>query len=225
LTAAIIIIITSLPLLLSLSLLLLLFLAPLSLAQLTTTTTTTTSFPPSSNDSAIAVAIAHRLGTAASNAGAVNGAPGREPCMPRLDKFINAAKEALFTVIKPCVTVSGVVIWKHYFNTDGDAVFNVKLDPTAYKGMLGTGTYGAAFAKKYPSGPGMHMEVVCQGPVTSPGKNGIDIGACNKYNGPQFQLPALGDHVVVTGRYLIEMPELPGGITELHPVYAINIVS
>ncbi|MGB6673360.1 MAG: hypothetical protein WBE34_13080 [Candidatus Nitrosopolaris sp.] len=34
----------------------------------------------------------------------------------------------------------------------------------------------------------------------------------------------IGQHVRVTGRYLIEMPEMPGGITELHPVYAIKIL-
>ncbi|MGB6671015.1 MAG: hypothetical protein WBE34_01140 [Candidatus Nitrosopolaris sp.] len=40
-------------------------------------------------------------------------------------------------------------------------------------------------------------------------------------------LPKIGQHVTVTGRYLIEMPEMPempGGITELHPVYVINIL-
>jgi hypothetical protein len=37
-------------------------------------------------------------------------------------------------------------------------------------------------------------------------------------------LPKIGQHVMVTGRYLIEMPEMPGGITELHPVYAIKIL-
>jgi hypothetical protein len=34
----------------------------------------------------------------------------------------------------------------------------------------------------------------------------------------------MGQHVTVTGRYLIEMPEMPGGITELLPVYAIKIL-
>jgi hypothetical protein len=46
------------------------------------------------------------------------------------------------------------------------------------------------------------------------------------YNGPNFKsvLPKIGQHVMITGRYLIEMPEMPGGITELHPVYAIKIL-
>ena len=71
----------------------------------------------------------------------------------------------------------------------------------------------------------MHMETVCQGPVTSTSKE--NVGACIGYNGPDFRsvLPKIGQHVMVTGRYLIEMSEMPGGITELHPVYAIKILS
>ena len=30
--------------------------------------------------------------------------------------------------------------------------------------------------------------------------------------------------VLVTGRYLIKMPEMLGGITELHPIYNIKIL-
>jgi hypothetical protein len=85
-------------------------------------------------------------------------------CLPELSRFILPPKEARFTVIKECVTVTGRVVWTHYFNDDGDANFNVVLDPP-YRNMLGP-----------------------------------------------------------TGRYLIEMPEMPGGITELHPVYAIKIL-
>ena len=88
--------------------------------------------------------------------------------------------------------------------------------------MLGPGSYSKVFASKYPGGPAIHAETVCQGPVTSTSKE--NVGACNGYNGPDFRfiLPKIGQHVMVTGRYLIEMPEMPGGITELHPVYAIK---
>ena len=70
----------------------------------------------------------------------------------------------------------------------------------------------------------MHMETVCQAPVTS--KSQENVGACDGYNGPDFRpvLPKIGQHAMVTGRYLIEMPEMLGGITELHPVYAIQIL-
>ena len=90
--------------------------------------------------------------------------------------------------------------------------------------MLGPGSYSQVFASKYPGGPALHMETVCQGPVTSTSKE--NVGACDGYNGPNFKplLPKIGQHVMVTGRYLTEMPEMHGGITELHPVYGIKIL-
>jgi hypothetical protein len=174
------------------------------------------------NNSAAALAIAHRLAITSVNASKTQAKLGT-PCLPQLSKFILPAKEARFTVIKQCVTVTGRVVWTHYFNDDGDANFNVVLDPP-YKDMLGPGSYSQVFASKYPGGPAIHAETVCQGPVTS--KSPENVGACNGYNGPNFKpvLPKIGQHVMVTGRYLIEMPEMPGGITELHPVYGIKIL-
>ena len=171
------------------------------------------------NNSAAALAIAHRLATNSVNASNTKG----DPCLPQLDHFILPAKEARFTIIKHCVTVTGRVVWTHYFNNDGDANFNVVLDPP-YKNMLGPGSYSHVFVSKYPGGPALHMETVCQAPVTSKSKE--NVGACDGYNGPDFRsgLPKIGQHVMITGRYLIEMPEMPGGITELHPVYGIKIL-
>jgi hypothetical protein len=172
------------------------------------------------NNSAAALAIAHRLALASTNASNTRG----DPCQPQLDHFILPPKEARFTVIRQCITVTGTVVWVHYFNNDGDANFNVVLD-SPYKNLLGPGSYSKVFDNKYPGGPAMHMETVCQAPVTSKSKE--NVGACDGYNGPDFRpaLPKLGQHVMVTGRYLIEMPEMPGGITELHPVYGIKILS
>ncbi len=174
------------------------------------------------NNSVSAVAIAHRLTITSVNATNTQ-AKLATPCLPQLNKFILPLKEARFTVIKQCVTVTGRVVWTHYFNNDGDANFNIVLDPP-YKNMLGPGSYSQVFASKYPGGPAIHMETVCQGPVTSTSKE--NVGACNGYNRPDFKplLPKIGQHVMVTGRYLIEMPEMPGGITELHPVYGIKIL-
>jgi hypothetical protein len=176
---------------------------------------------PSSN-SPQASAIAQRLSITSAEASNTQARLGT-PCLPELSRFILPPKEARFTVIKQCVTVTGTVVWTHYFNDDGDANFNVVLDPP-YKNMLGPGSYSQVFASKYPGGPALHMEVVCQGPVTSITKE--NVGACDGYNGPNFkpELPKIGQHVMVTGRYLIEMPEMPGGITELHPVYDIKIL-
>jgi len=169
-----------------------------------------------------ASSIAHHLEITSINASKTQ-ASLRTPCLPNLDKFILPPKESRFTIIKPCVTVTGKVVWTHYFNEDGDANFNIVLDPP-YKDMLGPGSYSQVFANKYLGGPALHIETVCQAPVTSPSKE--NVGACNGYKGPNFKnvLPKIGDHVMVTGRYLIEMPEMPGGITELHPAYDIRIL-
>jgi hypothetical protein len=166
--------------------------------------------------------IAHHLEITSINASKTQASLGT-PCLPNLDKFILPPKESRFTIIKPCVTVTGKVVWTHYFNEDGDANFNIVLDPP-YKDMLGPGSYSQVFANKYPGGPALHIETVCQGPVTSLSPE--NVGACNGYKGPNFKnvLPKIGDHVMVTGRYLVEMPEMPGGITELHPAYDIRIL-
>jgi len=176
-----------------------------------------------SNNSAYALTIAHRLAITSVNGSKTQARLGT-PCIPELSRFILPLKEARFAVIKQCVTITGRVVWTNYFNEDGDANFNVVLDPP-YKNMLGPGSYGEVFATKYPGGPAIHAETVCQGPVTSTSPE--NLGACNGYNGTDFRhvLPKIGDHVMVTGRYLIEMPEMPGGITELHPVYDIKILT
>jgi hypothetical protein len=145
-------------------------------------------------------------------------------CNTHLNDFILPAKEARFIILNPCITVSGKVIYTDYFNPDGDANFNVVLDPQ-YKNMLGPGQFSQAFFLKFNSSSALHVEVPCQGPVTS--TNPINVGACNGYDGPNFKplLPGKGQHVMVTGRYLIEPPELPGGTTEIHPVSSIRILS
>jgi len=173
------------------------------------------------NNSAAALSIAHRLAITSVNASNTQAELGT-PCLPQLSKFITPPLEARFTVIKQCVTVTGRVAWTRYFERDGDANFNVVLDPP-YMNMLGPGSYSQVFVNHYGS-PALHMEVVCQAPVTS--TSILAVGNCKGYNGPNFKplLPKIGQHVMVTGRYQIEMPEMPGGITELHPVYGIKIL-
>jgi len=145
-------------------------------------------------------------------------------CNTHLNDFILPAKEARFIILNPCITVSGTVIYTDYFNPDGDANFNIVLD-SQYENMLGPGQYSQAFFQKFYSGTALHVEVPCQGPVTSP--KPFNVGACEGYDGPNFKpvLPKMGQHVMVTGRYLIEPPELPGGITEIHPVSSVRILS
>ena len=72
--------------------------------------------PATANNSAAA---AHRLAITSVNASKTKGGP----CLPH--HFILPLKEARFIVIKQCVTITGRVVWTHYFNDDGDANFNV----------------------------------------------------------------------------------------------------
>jgi hypothetical protein len=150
----------------------------------------------------------------------------RDPadCNGHLSDFILPAKESRFIVLYPCVGVSGTVTSSKYFNDDGDASFNIVLDPPYNQNILSPGNLGPSFALKYQSRPALHVEVICQGPITSTRQ--MDVGACNGYNGPNFKpiLPHRGDHVQVIGRYLIEPPEIPRAITEIHPVTDIKIL-
>jgi hypothetical protein len=167
----------------------------------------------------------------AASANAVVVPAGSQKCLVNLDRFILPLKEHRFIVIRHCVTVTGRVIWTHYFNDDGDANFNVQLDPP-FAAMLAQGNYNPSYLSKAyvkeqkagiaPGIAGIHVEAVCQGPVTS--NLTENVGACNGYSGPRFVLPKLGEHVSVTGRYLIEYPEVQGGLAELHPAYDIHQV-
>jgi hypothetical protein len=157
-------------------------------------------------------------------AAGVNATPPRQTCLPALDRFIKPLKEKRFIVVKQCVTITGTVVWKHYFNDDGDANFNVALD-TPYKNMLATGNYDAKYVPhNKPPIAALHIETVCQGPVIS--NSSENVGACSGYDGPDFRsvLPKVGQHIMVTGRYLVEFPEVVGGLAELHPVYSIRIL-
>ena len=203
-------------------------------AVLTTTTTTNTNttlskapilFPPQAK---MRADIARMF---AASANAVVVPSGSQKCLVNLDRFILPLKEHRFIVIRHCVTVTGRVIWTHYFNDDGDANFNVQLDPP-FAAMLAQGNYNPSYLSKAytkeqkagiaPGIAGIHVEAVCQGPVTS--NLTENVGACNGYNGPYFVLPKLGEHVSITGRYLIEYPEVQGGLAELHPAYDVHLV-
>jgi hypothetical protein len=148
----------------------------------------------------------------------------QQPCLDSsyIDRFILPFKEARFTHIRPCVTVTGTVISGQKINADGDITFNIAVDPP-YEGMLGPGNLDPSHATS--SGEhGIHVEVICQEPIVS--SQPMDVGACDGYNGPDFHssLPTDHEHVMVTGRFQIEWNEAPGGLTEIHPVYDIKTI-
>jgi hypothetical protein len=148
-----------------------------------------------------------------------------DQCTPSgsLEKFVpNPFMKDLNTtrfIVGNCITVTGKVTWTHYINTDGDANFNVKPD-SKYSSLLTPVNMNSQKLKG-----ALHMEVVCQGKNTS--TDPVKKNQCKdpKYNGPDFKgvLPTVGQHVEVTGIYVIDVRE--GGHAELHPAYHIKSIS
>jgi hypothetical protein len=136
-----------------------------------------------------------------------------------IDRFILPLKEARFTHIRPCVTVTGTVLSAQKINADGDITFNIVVDPP-YEEMLGPGNVDPSHSRSSQ----LHIEVICQEPVIS--KAPMDAGACDGYNGPDFHssLPTGHEHVMITGRFQIEWNEAPSGLTEIHPIYDIKTI-
>ena len=124
-----------------------------------------------------------------------------DQCNPTgsLEKFVpNPFMKDLNTtrfIVGNCVTVTGKVTWTHYFNTDGDANFNVKPD-IKYSSLLTPVNINSPKLNG-----ALHIEVVCQGKNTS--SDPVKKNQCKdpKYNGPNFKnlLPTVGQHVEVTG--------------------------
>src|SRR6476660_1608887 len=146
-------------------------------------------------------------------------------CTPvgSLEKFVpNPFMKDLNTtrfIVGNCITVTGKVTWTHYINTDGDANFNLKPD-SKYSSLLTPVNMNSQKLKG-----ALHVEVVCQGKNTS--TDPVKKNQCKdpKYNGPDFKgvLPTVGQHVEVTGIYVIDVRE--GGHAELHPAYHIKSIS
>ena len=113
--------------------------------------------------------------------------------------------------------MTGTVLSAQKINVDGDITFNMAVD-SPYEGMLGPGNVDPSHSRS----PQLHIEVICQEPVISAQR--MDVGACDGYNGPDFHssLPTEQEHVMITGRFQIEWNEAPGGLTEIHPAYAIE---
>jgi hypothetical protein len=148
-----------------------------------------------------------------------------DQCTPSgsLEKFVpNPFMKDLNTtrfIVGNCITVTGKVTWTHYFNTDGDANFNLKPN-SKYSSLLTPVNMNSQKLKG-----ALHVEVVCQGKNTS--TDPVKKNQCKdpKYNGPDFKdvLPTVGQHVEVTGIYVIDVRE--GGHAELHPAYHIKSIS
>lgn len=108
-------------------------------------------------------------------------------------------------VIDQCKTVTGIVEELDH-NEDGDTHMLLKLDP---------GQDPLLKKKNISKKDGdLVIEVVCASPV----KDKKVGSACNGYSST-VRLPAIGEHVKVTGSYVLDSHN---GWTEIHPVTSIE---
>ena len=150
-------------------------------------------------------------------------------CNGAFEKIPLIFRQATLEKIQDCVTLTGIVTFVHYYSPDGDAIVNVYPDPPFLHLMspantrapfVDPGVYGS-----YPK-PGIHAEIPCQAPAkeTKPFQGDYCTGN-NKALWPHIPVrPKVGDHVKVTGTLATDRNEL-GGITEIHPVTDIQIIS
>lgn len=130
------------------------------------------------------------------------------------DPLANVYHPNRLKVVKPCVTVSGMVESVRS-EDDGDVHFDVALDP-AYKQLL-TSTN---FADQH---GWLVVEIVpADEPGCTPGQpprpahGTYNYGICT---GADESPPSVGSHVFVTGPYVLD--EDHGGWAEVHPAWAI----
>jgi hypothetical protein len=98
------------------------------------------------------------------------------------------------------------------FPADGDAVMALTLDKP-YSNMVTVGNFNDKMKG------GIWVELIYQKPMNLTTVEPFKIGSCKGYNGPVFNLPKVGDHLTVTGTYIIDVRE--GGHAEIHPTSSL----
>ena len=134
-------------------------------------------------------------------------------CNPLLWKFI-ANPPGRFKILNQCVSVTGIVLSMQY-EPDGDIDFPLLLD-APYKNMVTKANFNPLMRG------GIWSEIICQHPEQSFAVEPFKRGECNGYNGPIFNVPHAGQHIQVTGTYLLDVRE--AGHAEIHPVSSIKLI-
>jgi len=119
-----------------------------------------------------------------------------------------------FKMLNPCTTVTGTVTLVH-FPPDGDTVFALALD-SPYKFMITKANYNTKMTG------GIWVEMICQRNNNAKDVR-IHVGDCQGFNGQKFPTPKVGDHLSVTGSYILDIRE--GGHAEIHPASSITKIS
>jgi hypothetical protein len=130
------------------------------------------------------------------------------------DPLANVYHPSRLRVIRPCVTVAGVIVAVRH-EADGDAHVNVDLDPQ-YRGLVNdrnvSGEGGALVVEIVPADePGCSP-----GKPPKPASGTYDYGICT---GAALVPPAVGARVEVTGPYVLDDAH---GWMEIHPAWAIG---
>ncbi|HET9826193.1 MAG TPA: hypothetical protein VFP87_12725 [Chitinophagaceae bacterium] len=108
-------------------------------------------------------------------------------------------------VLDKCRTVTGVIVEKNA-DPDGDEHMLLKLDP---------GQENLLKKKNYTKKEGnLVIEAICINHITRKAAVGVCKGYVN-----HVQLPKVGDHVQVTGSYVIDTHN---GWTEIHPITRVD---
>lgn len=108
-------------------------------------------------------------------------------------------------VLDKCTTVAGIIVEKNA-DPDGDEHMLLKLDP---------GQESLLKKKNYTKKQGnLVIEAICINHVTRKAA----LGACDGYVN-HVQLPKVGDHVKVTGSYVLDSHN---GWTEIHPITKVE---
>jgi len=157
----------------------------------------------------------------------IEQAPGlSRGCRPP-DSLAGVHHPARLQTIKPCIEVTGIVVWAHEA-PDGDYKFNLKLD-SGGEHLLNEHNRSA-------QGGSLVCEII---PADQPGciagqpvevRLGIfqrieewfqgpyQFGICT---GASIVLPANGLRVRVVGPYVVDLPH---GWTEIHPVWSVEVL-
>jgi hypothetical protein len=139
-------------------------------------------------------------------------AKANSKCNGSLWKFIPTPSR--LRIVNPCISITGIVDVIRLHPPDGDTNLGIKLD-SQYNYMLTKANY----SNKLMHGD-MWIEMICQHKNVS--DNPIKKGGCKGYNGPHFIVPAKGEHVNITGSYVLDIRE--GGHAEIHPVSSIDVI-
>ena len=136
-------------------------------------------------------------------------------CNQSLWNFI-ANPPGRFKIINQCVTVTGTVLSINP-EPDGDTDFPLALD-TPYKNMVTKANFNPLMQG------GIWCEMICQHPEISSEIEPFKRGECTGFNARLIfnPLPQVGQHLVVTGTYLLDLRE--GGHAEIHPVSSIRLI-